>query len=123
MELFEKHFKLRNYLVGYKLTLADIYLTAVLLAPYQLVIDKKQRDSQLPNLTRFMTLNLQLRHIRLAFGKIIFCQKGINPNFDLKIEKQKPEKKEEPVKKEKQVKKEDPKKEKSAKKEEPKPQP
>ena len=34
LETFEKHLKLRNFLVGYKMTLADVYLTAVLIAPF-----------------------------------------------------------------------------------------
>lgn len=58
--LFDKHFKLRNYLVGYKLTLADVYLVACLIAPFQLLLDKKLRDQSLPNLTRYMTLNLHI---------------------------------------------------------------
>jgi len=32
--IFEKHFKLRNFLVGYQLTLADVYLVAVLISPF-----------------------------------------------------------------------------------------
>ena len=44
LALFEKHLKLRNYLVGYQLTLADVYLIVNLIAPYQLFIDKKTRD-------------------------------------------------------------------------------
>ena len=41
---FEKHLKLRNYLSGYSLTLADAYLVTTLLSPFQLIIDKKSRD-------------------------------------------------------------------------------
>lgn len=56
--VFEKHFKLRNFLVGYQLTLADVYLVAVLISPFQLFIDEKTRKDTFPNITRFMTLNL-----------------------------------------------------------------
>ena len=56
------------------------------------------RDSQFPNLTRFITLNLHIQHFQLAFGKINFCTKAIAPNFDLKIEK-KQEKKDDAAKK------------------------
>lgn len=51
------------------------------------------RDSSFPNLTRFITLNLHIQHFQLAFGKITFCAKALSPNFDLKIEKPKEEKK------------------------------
>lgn len=91
--LFDKHFKLRNYLVGYKLTLADVYLVACLIAPFQLLLDKKLRDQSLPNLTRYMTLNLHIQHFQKSFGVMTFCTKQISPNFDLKIEKHKEEKK------------------------------
>ena len=56
--MLDEHLKLRNFLVGYSLTLADVYLLTVLISPYQLVLDKKSRDS-LPSLTRFVTLNIQ----------------------------------------------------------------
>ena len=90
--IFEKHFKLRNFLVGYQLTLADVYLVAVLISPFQLFIDEKTRKDTFPNLTRYMTLNLNMFHLAKSFGKISFCKKVINPNFDIKIEKvKKPE--------------------------------
>lgn len=33
LDLFNSHLKLRNYLVGYQLTLADVYLVISLIAP------------------------------------------------------------------------------------------
>ena len=87
MAIFEQHFKLRNFLVGYQLTLADVYLLAVLIAPFQLFIDEKTRKSTFPNLTRYMTLNLNNFHLAKSFGKIVFCKTVINPKFDIKIEK------------------------------------
>jgi len=42
--MFEKHFKLRNFMVGYQLTLADVWLIVNLIAPYQMLFDKKVRD-------------------------------------------------------------------------------
>lgn len=87
LAIFEQHFKLRNFLVGYQLTLADVYLLAVLIAPFQLFIDEKTRKSTFPNLTRYMTLNLSNFHLAKSFGKIVFCKNVINPKFDIKIEK------------------------------------
>lgn len=34
-----------------------------------------------------MTLNLNNFHLAKSFGKITFCKKVINPEFDIKIEK------------------------------------
>lgn len=90
LKTFDEHLKLRNYLVGYSMTLADVYLLTVLISPYQLVLDKKSRDS-LPSLTRFVTLNLQSLALQKCFGKIQLCAKAINPVFGLKIEKPKKE--------------------------------
>jgi glutathione S-transferase len=87
LTVFEQHFKLRNFLVGYQLTLADVYLVAVLIAPFQLFIDEKTRKGTFPNLTRYMTLNLNNFHLQKSFGKICFCKTVINPKFDIKIEK------------------------------------
>ena len=69
------------------MTLADVYLLAVLIAPFQLFIDEKTRKGSFPNLTRYMTLNLNNFHLAKSFGKIAFCKNVINPKFDIKIEK------------------------------------
>ena len=60
--IFEKYFKLRNFLVGYSLTLADVYLITVLLPAFRLFLEKKTRLKDFPNLSRYMTLNLQTFH-------------------------------------------------------------
>ena len=52
----ENHLKLRFYLVGHSLTLADVFLVSVLVQTFSLAIDKKTRDALLPNLTRYVTL-------------------------------------------------------------------
>ena len=52
----ENHLKLRFYLVGHSLTLADVLLVSILAQTFSLAIDKKTRDSLLPNLTRYVTL-------------------------------------------------------------------
>ena len=49
----EKHLKLRNYLVGYALTLADVTLVANLVVPFQTVLDQAYRKEAIPNLTRY----------------------------------------------------------------------
>jgi elongation factor 1-gamma len=55
----ESHLKLRFYLVGHSLTLADVFLVSVLAQTFSLAVDKKTRDALLPNLTRYVTLAAQ----------------------------------------------------------------
>lgn len=54
----ENHLKLRFYLVGHSLTLADVFLVSVLAQIFSLAMDKRTRDSLFPNLTRYATLAL-----------------------------------------------------------------
>lgn len=54
----ENHLKLRFYLVGHSLTLADVFLVSILTQAFTLAIDKKTRDAHFPNLTRYVTLAL-----------------------------------------------------------------
>ena len=77
---FDKHFLLRNYLVGYSLTLADVYLVAALVGPFKHLFDKKMRMAKLPNLTRFITLNLTSFHFEGGYGgQITLCKKSLTP--------------------------------------------
>lgn len=41
----ENHLKLRFYLVGHSLTLADVFLVSILSQAFTLAIDKKTRDA------------------------------------------------------------------------------
>ena len=75
----EKHLKLRNFLVGHQLSLADVYLTAVLLPVFEKVLDKKMRTNHLPNLTRAVTLNQSSYHFAHFYGDVHFCQKQAAP--------------------------------------------
>jgi glutathione S-transferase len=61
LECFEKHLKLRNFVQGYQMTLADIYLAMTLsevlfMDKKNQAFDIKQRDKTIPNVTRFCTL-------------------------------------------------------------------
>ena len=64
-------------------------------AAVQLMLDDKMRKQQLPNLTRYMSLNLQIQHFKLAFGSITFCVKALSPNFELEFKKEKKPQKDE----------------------------
>ena len=70
----EAHLKLRFYLVGHSLTLADVFLVSVLSQAFTYAIDKKTRDSQFPNLTRYVSLTLQSPVLSQTFGQVTFCK-------------------------------------------------
>jgi glutathione S-transferase len=54
----EKHLRLRNFLVGYSLTLADVTLIASLVIPLQTVLDQQYRKDTIPNLSRYSEIIL-----------------------------------------------------------------
>lgn len=73
----EKHLKLRNFLVGYNLTLADVTLVANLVLPLQSYLDAIYRKDTIPNLTRFCTVILESSSFKETFGDVAFCKKSL----------------------------------------------
>ena len=95
---FEKHLKLRNFLVGYSLTLADVTLVVNLIIPLQTVIDQQTRKDSLPNLTRYCQLILDSRSFEETFGRVHFAKKMLQPVFKKEEKPAAPAKKEAPLK-------------------------
>jgi glutathione S-transferase len=79
----DEHLALRNFLVGYQMTLADALLICTLSTAMELVLDKKTREGPLKNLWRYTTLILKMAPVARVFGHLIFCKDVINPNFNL----------------------------------------
>lgn len=78
---FEKHLKLRNFLIGYSLTLADVTLVVSLITPLQTVLDQQYRKDSLPNLTRYCKVILEGQAFVQTFGRIQFAKKSIQLTF------------------------------------------
>jgi elongation factor 1-gamma len=76
----EKHLKLRNFLVGYSLTLADVTLAVALLTPLQTIFDQQYRK-EIPNLTRFCQLILEGKAFQQTFGRVHFAKKALQLTF------------------------------------------
>ena len=76
---FEKHLQLRNFLVGYQLTLADAYLVNALAGPFKLMFDKKTRMAKFANLTRYVSLILGSFHFEQVYGPLVLCKKTATP--------------------------------------------
>jgi hypothetical protein len=83
-----EHLALRNFLVGYQMTLADAFLTSTLALSYELVLDKRFRDSTLQNLSRYAFLLLKMAPCSRVFGQVVFCKDVIQPNFNLEKPKE-----------------------------------
>lgn len=81
LSVFEAHFKLRNFLVGHSLTLADAFLVSTLAHAFEVVVDKKTRDGQLSNLGRYTNLILQFDPFVSVFGHVAFCKDATQPSF------------------------------------------
>jgi glutathione S-transferase len=73
--------RLRNFLVGHQLTLADAVLVSTLSTCFELVFDKKVRKSNIPNTSRYTTLLLKTPPFVSSFGTVAFCQNAIMPQF------------------------------------------
>mmetsp|Transcript_28565 Transcript_28565/g.35334 ORF Transcript_28565/g.35334 Transcript_28565/m.35334 type:complete len:207 (+) Transcript_28565:360-980(+) len=76
-----EHLLLRNFLVGHSLTIADALLVSTLARCYELVLDKKSRDSALPNLSRYAMLILKMGPFARVFGAVTFCKDMTQPSF------------------------------------------
>lgn len=85
----EEHLALRNFLVGHQMSLADALLVSILSTCFELVLDKKARDGQLKNLTRYTTLILKMAPCARVFGQVMFCKDVIQPNYNLEKPKEK----------------------------------
>lgn len=70
----EAHLKLRNFLVGHSLSLADVILVGVLAHAFAMAVDKKSRDANLPNVTRYVSLVLSMPAFAAVYGPVTFCK-------------------------------------------------
>ena len=71
--------RLRNFLVGHQLTLADAMLVSVISVCFELVFDKKTRKSTIPNLARYTQILLQMPPFLAVFGSVVFCKDALTP--------------------------------------------
>ena len=78
MANLEQHLRLRNFLVGHQLTLADALLVSTISECFELVLLQKQ----FPNLARYTTLILKMPPFVRVFGSVIFCKEIIQPMFE-----------------------------------------
>lgn len=64
------------------MSIADALLVSTLASCFELVLDKKTRDSSLTNLSRYTTIILKMAPCVRVFGQVTFCKDTVQPNFN-----------------------------------------
>ena len=70
----------KEFVVGDKLTLADLFLATILNLPFALILDAGFTKA-IPNLTKYYTGVRSNSVVEKYFGKARFAGKGIKPKF------------------------------------------
>ena len=96
LQVVDKRLNLRNYLVGYQMTIADVVLAVHLILPFQLLLDQGSAK-EMPNVARFVKIMSENPAFVRVFGRVQFTKKAMVPNFN-----QKPQQKEQNKEKGKQ---------------------
>jgi len=105
LAILNSHLLTRTYLVGERITLADIVVAANLLNPYKYVLDPDYRKS-FANVNRWFVTLINQPQFKAVLGEVVLCSKpaepgSVNASGDSKNKKKedkKQEKKEKPKK-------------------------
>ena len=89
LALLEKEFKKGNkYIIGNKITLADIVLFRYLRFFFMFYLTEKIRNSLCPKLTSWFENIMNSQEAIKAYGRTLLCKKQLKP-MDIKVEKNK----------------------------------
>lgn len=98
IRLINTHLQGKDYLVGDRLTVADIFIAMSVIIPFQVVIDAGVRKSVVPNVTAWLERFIALPEVVRRIGHVKLCAKALKPVTAPKKEEKKEEKKvEKPV--------------------------
>ena len=96
MKLLDAQLKDKEFVMGGKLTMADVNLFRELKYFFQLVFPKGLRDKLFPNATKWFQKMAETEEAKKAYGKILLCNQPMKPFAkEEKKEEKKPEKKQE----------------------------
>ena len=109
MRTLDAHLKDKDFVMGSRLTLADVTLFRELKYFFQLVFPKGLRDKLFPNATKWFQRMAETEEVKKVYGKILLCNQPLKPFVKEEKQEKKPEKKPE---KHEDTKKEEPPKEK-----------
>ena len=79
MRCLDAQLKDKEFVMGDKLTLADVTLFRELKYFFQLVFPKGLRDKVFPNVTKWFTKMSETDEVKKAYGKIILCNQPLKP--------------------------------------------
>ena len=91
LKILEKELEGKTYLVGSRLTLADIVLFRFLRLFMMFVFPEGMRQKLLPNTTKWFTNIMKTKEAAQAYGRIVLCKQPIKP-FSGKIQRGVPKK-------------------------------
>ena len=79
MKILEKQLKGKKYILGDKLTLADVSLFRHLKLFFQLVFPEGYRKSLFPKVDTWFTTLSKTNEVKKVYGKILFCKCPVKP--------------------------------------------
>lgn len=104
LKILDNHLKVNTFMVGKKLTIADVALVSLLVSPFKFIFEEKFRKS-VPNVTKWFESICELPAFLKVWGKVRLCAKEFEPfvhhgphhheKAEKKDEEKKDEKKEE----------------------------
>ena len=101
MRTLDAQLKDKEFVLGNKITLADVTLFRELKYFFQLVFPKGLRDKVFPNVAKWFTKLSETEEVKKVYGKILLCNQPLKPYIceekkeEKKHEVKKPEKKDE----------------------------
>ena len=101
MRTLDAQLKDKEFVLGSKITLADVTLFRELKYFFQLVFPKGLRDKVFPNVAKWFTKLSETEEVKKVYGKILLCNQPLKPYIceekkeEKKHEEKKPEKKHE----------------------------
>ena len=101
MRTLDAQLKDKEFVLGSKITLADVTLFRELKYFFQLVFPKGLRDKVFPNVSKWFTKLSETEEVKKVYGKILLCNQPLKPYIceekkeEKKHEVKKPEKKDE----------------------------
>ena len=78
LKILDNHLKVNTFVVGKKLTIADIALVSVLVSPFKFIFEEKFRKS-VPNVTKWFESICELPAFAKVWGKVRLCLKEFEP--------------------------------------------
>ena len=93
MRTLDAHLKDKDFVMGSRLTLADVTLFRELKYFFQLVFPKGLRDKVFPNATKWFQRMAETEEVKKVYGKILLCNQPLKPFIKEEKQEKKPEKK------------------------------